>query len=150
MKFIKNINALENNEPIQDDEPNNSKAGITTDIVDKLEKNSGIIIHSLTGEKQSEDEKEQLKAELVEKINKAAENSVDEEETLNKMDQDEEIKQMIMDLQDDADTGPKLSVTRVNRINKAQDELMKKKINGKSVKEMIETSNKPKELPEKA
>ena len=151
MKFLRNINALTTNEVIHDeDEPDNSKAGITTDIVDKLEKNSGVIIHSLTGEKQSEDEKEQLKAELVEKINKAAENSADEEETLNKMDQDEEIKQMIIDLQDDADVGPKLSVTRVNRINKAQDDLMKKKVNGKSVKEMIETSNKPKELPEKA
>ena len=151
MKFLKNINALVTNEAIHDeDEPNNSKAGITTDIVDKLEKNNGIIIHSLTGEKQSNNEKEQLKAELVEKINKAAENSVDEDETLNKIDQDEEAKQMIIDLQDDADEGIKLSATRVNRINKVQDDLMKKNVNGKSVKEMITTSNRPKELPEKA
>lgn len=150
MKFIRFINALETNENIVDDEPNNSKAGITTDIVDKLEKNSGIVIYSLTGEKQSEDEKEQLKAELVEKINKAAENSVDEEETINKMEEDEQLKQILIDLQDNSDDGPKLSSTRVNRINKAQDELMKKNVNGKSVKEMINNSNKPKELPEKA
>ena len=150
MKFIRFINDLQTNEPIIDDEPDNSKSGITTDIVDKLEKNSGIVIHSLTGEKRSSDEKEQLKAELVEKINKAAENSADEEETINKMEEDEQIKQIIMDLQDNSDIGPKLSSTRVNRINKAQDELMKKKVNGKSVKEMINISNKPEELPEKA
>lgn len=150
MKFINFINALENNEVIVDDEPDNSASGITTDIVNKLEKNSGISIHSLTGETESKEEKEELKAELVKKINDAAKNSADEEETINKMEEDEQVKQIIADLQDDPDDGPKLSSARVNRINKAQDELMKKKINGKSVKEMINSSNRPEELPETA
>lgn len=150
MKFTSLINKLQSNEPIIDDESDNSKDGITTSIVDKLEKNKGIVIHSLTGEKQSEDEKEELKAELVKKINDAAENSADEEETINKLEEDEQMKQIIIDLQDDSDTGPKLSSTRVARINKSKDELMKKQVNGKSVKTLINETNKPKELPEKA
>ena len=148
-RFISFIKKLQNNEIIIDDEPENSKAAITTGIVDKLEKNSGIKIHSLTGEKQSNNKEEELKAELVEKINKAAENSVDEEETINKLEEDEQIKQIIMDLQDNSDEGPKLSSTRVARITRTQDELMKKKVEGKTVKELVNNSNKPKELPEK-
>ena len=148
-KFMSFIKSLQTNETIVDDEPENSKAAITTGIVDKLEKNSGIKIHSLTGEKTSNTKEEELKAELVDKINKAAENSVDEEETLNKLEEDKQIKEIIMDLQDNSDEGPKLSSTRVARISRAQDELMKKKVEGKTVKELVNDSNKPKELPEK-
>ena len=149
VKFPRFIRSLKSNEVIIDDEPENSKAAITTGIVDKLETNSGIQIHSLTGEKMSNDKEEELKAELVEKINKAAENSADEEETINKLEEDKQIKQIIMDLQDNADEGPKISSTRVARISRNQDELMKKKIEGKTVKELVNDSNKPQELPEK-
>ena len=148
-KFISFIKSLQNNEVIIDDEPENSKAAITTGIVDKLEKNSGIKIHSLTGEKVSNTKEEELKAELVDKINKAAENSADEEETLNKLEEDKQIKEIIMDLQDNSDEGPKISSTRVARISRNQDELMKKKVEGKTVKDLVNNSNKPKELPEK-
>ena len=150
-KFIRFIRALQTNERVDDDnEPNNSKDGITTSIVDKIEQNNGIIIHSLTGEKMTGSEQEELKAELVKRINDAAENSPDEETTLNKMEDDEELKQILYDLQDNAETGPKISSTRAARITKNQDDLMKKKVNGKSVKEMINNSNKPVELPEKS
>lgn len=150
LKYFNLIKSLNLNENIIDDESNNSPNGITTDIVNKLEKNSGIIIHSLTGEKQSDSEKEELKAELVKRINDAAKDSVDEEETIDKMEEDEQIKQILADLQDNADEGPKLSSARVNRINKAQDEFMKKNLNNKSIKDMINNYNRPKELPEKA
>lgn len=150
IKFIRFIKALQDNEVITDDEPDNSKAAITTGIVDKLEKNSNIKIHSLTGEKVSNTKEDELKAELVEKINKAAENSADEEETLDKLEEDQQIKNIIIDLQDTSDDGPKISATRAARITKAQDDLMKKKVEGKTVKELVNTTNKPAELPEKA
>ena len=150
MKFIRFIKALEDNEVIIDDEPDNSKAAITTGIVDKLEKNSNIEIHSLTGKKMSDTEEEELKSQLVEKINKAAENSADEEETLNKLEEDEQIKNIIMDLQDNTESGPKISATRAARMTKAQDEFMQKKVNGKTVSQLVNETNKPKELPEKA
>ena len=150
MLFIKFIKALQTNERIIDDEPNNSADGITTDIVDKLEKNSGIVIHSLTGEKQSEEKNEELKAELVKKINDAAKDSADEEEALAKMNNDDILKDIIINLQDDADDGPKISATRANRIIKNKDELLKKKVQGKTVKDLINNTNKPEELPETA
>ena len=151
VKFVTNIRKLKENEPIVDDEPDNSPEGITTSIVDKLEKNKGIVIHSLTGEAPPDaDTDDELKAELIQKISNAAENSSDEEETINKLEDDEQLKQIIMDLQDDSEEGPKISAARVARINKAKNELMEKKINGTSVKSLVNDSNRPKELPEKA
>lgn len=150
IKFIRLIKSLQNNERIIDDEPNNSKDGIVTSIINKIEDNNGIVIHSLTGEKLSDDEQEELKAKLVEKINDAAEGASNEEEALDKMEEDEQLKQILSDLQDNTETGPKISSTRAARISKAQDDFMKKKVNGKTVKEMVTTSNKPAELPEKA
>lgn len=176
MKFTTLIKKLENNEPIVDDEPDNSPDGITTEILDKLEKNSGIVIHSLTGEskvvkpkeekdsstngtkstqkanmsEEKDSEKEELKRELVKKINDAAQNSADEEETLNKMENDEDIKKIIAELQDDSDTGPKISAARATRITQAHDSFMNKQIQNKSVKDMVNTSNRPAELPEKS
>lgn len=149
-RFMMFINKLKSNEIIEDDEPDNSQAGITTDIVDKLETNKGIVIHSLTGEKINNTEKEELKSELVKKINTAAKNSVDEEETLNKLEEDKEVKRIIIDLQDNSDTGPKISSTRAARITKNQDDLMKKKVGNKTVKQLIKETNKPKELPKTA
>ena len=73
-----------------------------------------------------------------------------ENETLDKMDEDPNVKKLLSDLADQSDDGVRLSATRLNRINKAQDELMNKKMNGKSIRELINDSNKPKELPEKA
>lgn len=149
MTFVRLITKLKTNSVIDDsEESNNSKDGITTSIINKLETNKGIKIHSLTGEKISDDEQENLKAELVDKINKAAEDSADEDETLDKLDKDQDIKKLLSDLEDQADDNIKLSSTRLNRINKAQDALMAKEIDGKSIKEIINTSNKPQELPE--
>lgn len=149
-KFIRFIASLRSHENIIDDEPNNSPDAITASIVNKLEKNSGIVISNLTGDITSDKEEEKLKAELVKKIAKSAEHSVDEDQAINKMEEDKEIKKLISDLMDQADDNIKLSGARLNRINKAQDEFMQKKINNKSVRDMIEKSNKPKELEEKA
>ena len=146
--FIRLIKALLANEPIVDDEKSNSKDGITAGIIDKLETNRGIKIHNLTGNADSEEEQEELKAELVKKINKAAENSADEEQTLDNMEEDEDIKRIISDLEDSSEDSIKLSASRLNRINKAQDALMNKKIKNTSVKDLINNSNKPAELPE--
>lgn len=150
MEFIQLIKKLQLKEPIIDDEQNNSSGAIAADIINKLEVNKGIKIHNLTGEKESDEEQEAQKAELVKKINDASKNAADEEEALNKMEEDEDVKRLISDLAENSEDGVKLSAARVNRINKAQDELMKKKMNGKTIKQLVEESNKPKELPETA
>lgn len=150
LKFIKFVKALEDNEPIDDnDEVDNSADAITTSIIDKIEQTKGIQIHNITGVDTTGKETEKLKAELVTKVSKAAEGSADEDETLDKL-EDADIKRLLDDLESQSEDGIKLSPTRVNRINRAQDELMNKKMNNKSIKEIINTSNKPKELPETA
>ena len=148
--FLRFINKLQINDVIEDDESDNSPDAITANIVNKIEKSNGIVINNLTGKTDSNDEQEKLKAELVKKINNAAKNSVDEDQTIDKMEEDKEIKKLISDLADQADDNIKLSSARLNRISKAQDEFMQKKINNKSVRDMITKSNKPKELEEKA
>lgn len=160
--FARLLTKLTDNEVIDDsDTPDNSKDGITTSILDKLETNKGIVVHSLTGkadtvksepktDKDTEEEKEDKKAEMVKKIADAAENAKDEEEVLDRLDNDEDLKRIIMDLQDDSDTNIRISPARASRIMKAQDNLMERKFNGKSIKSMVNDSNKPKELPETA
>jgi hypothetical protein len=147
-RFPTLIKKLINNEPIVDDEPDNSAEAIATEIIDKLESNKGIKIHNLTGEKADNQEvKDRMKADLVEKINDASKDAVDEDEALDKLDTDE-VKELIEDLEEDADEGIKLSAARTSRMVKAQDNLMKKKVNGKTVKDMINEPNKVEELPE--
>ena len=170
-KFMRFITALNSNELIDDsDEPDNSPNGITTSILDKLETNKGIVVHSLTGDtdvvedKPSEvissndetvekkapvnPEKEAEKTEMVKKIKDASQNAKDEEEVLNKLEADKDLKRIIADLQDDPDDGRRINAARASRIVKAQDNLMEKKFEGKSIKSMVNESNKPKELPE--
>lgn len=169
-KFMRFATALNDNELIDDsDEPDNSPNGITTSILDKLETNKGIVVHSLTGDadkvedkpskvkndddttgkkKEVNPEKEAKKAEMVKKIKDASENAKDEEEVLNKLEADKDLKRIIADLQDDPDDGRRINAARASRITKAQDTLMEKKFEGKSIKSMVNESNKPKELPE--
>lgn len=151
-RFLSFINKLQNNDIIDDsDTPDNSPSGITTDIVDKLDKNSGIKIYNLTGDNiTNNNEKEELKQELVKKINNAAKVSNDEKETIEKLEEDEEVKRIIQDLQVDADDNIKISASRSARIEKNRDEFLNKKIDNKTVKDLIENSNKPTELPETA
>ena len=163
-KFMRFIIALNNNELIDDsDEPDNSPNGITTSILNKLETNKGIVVHSLTGKadvvtpKVSEEEekpveldpeKEAKKAEMVKKIQDASQNAKDEEEVLNKLEADKDLKRIIDDLQANPDDGRRINAARASRIMKAQDNLMEKKFEGKSIRAMVNESNKPKELPE--
>lgn len=170
-KFMRFVTALNDNELIDDsDEPNNSPNGITTSILDKLETNKGIVVHSLTGDtdkvedkpsktissndettekkKEIDPEKEVKKAEMVKKIKDASQNAVDEDEVLDKLEADKDLKRIIADLQDNPDDGRRINAARASRIVKAQDNLMEKKFEGKSIRSMVNESNKPKELPE--
>jgi hypothetical protein len=148
-KFLRFIKALEDNETIDDsDEPDNSPDGITTEIIDKLDTNRGIKIHNLTGNAESEEEQEQLKAELVKRISDASKTAANEDDVLDNLENDEFVKKVISDLGDDAEDNIKISAARATRITKAQDNFMKKSINNKSVKDMVNESNKPEELPE--
>ena len=154
-KFMRFIRSLSSNETIQDntnDEEENSSDAIVADIVADIEDHSSIQIHNLTGNaNNAKTLEDQNKADLVKKINKAAEVSRNKEDALDKLEEDEDVKRILADLQNDSDdNGVKISATRANRITNAQDSFTKKQLDGKSIKQMINEGNKPKELPEKA
>ena len=73
-KYIRMIKALEENEAIDDsDESDNSADGIATSIIDKIETNNGIKIHSLTGEILSDEDRQEMMDDLDERIDDSEE-----------------------------------------------------------------------------
>lgn len=99
--------------------------------------------------KKEEDEKKELeskKEELVNAIKTAAEESNSEEEAWEKLD-DDYVKQLLIELEEEDDGKPKFNSARTSRIAKLDDEFINKEVNGKSIKDII---NKPQEeLPKK-
>lgn len=85
-----------------------------------------------------EEEIAREKNELVENIVKAAERSLDEDDVIDNMDEDEKIKEIILNLsaQEGNDVG--INAARNARITQLQDDLLKKEIQGKSIRDMIE------------
>ena len=67
---------------------------------------------------------------------------------LDKLEEDQDVKKLLASLQDEDESGVKLSAARSDRITKAQDAFMQKQIDGMTVRQMIENTNKPVELPE--
>lgn len=96
-----------------------------------------------------EEIKRAKKKELVDRIQTAAEDSNTEEEALDKLDNDELVKQLLEDLEDDEYGAPKFSNARNERLTAVNKEFMKSSVQGKSVKEMIEKP-KAKELDSSA
>lgn len=85
----------------------------------------------------SKEENKKKKQELVDAINKAAETSDNEEEAWNKLD-DDYIRELIADLEEEDDNGkPKFSNARTSRISKLNDEFLNKSIDGKTIQDII-------------
>ena len=166
--FQRLINILTDREPIDDsNEPNASPKGITTSILNKLETNRGIVVNSLTGKtdkvkempkdsissedntkKEKEDDIEDKKEIMVKKISKAAEGARSEDEVIDKLEEDKDLKKIIADLQEDPDKGKRINAARASRIVKARDAFMNKDLNGKSIRSMINDTNSNVEMPE--
>lgn len=87
------------------------------------------------------------KEELVEKIKDAAATSTSTDEALDKLDNDDYVANLIKDISDEESTEIKASATRKARINSLSDDLKKKQVKGKSVKEMLENSSDDKNEP---
>lgn len=85
--------------------------------------------------KQVEDEKQ----ELVDAIAQAAENAESEEELWENIDNDEQIKRIVADLENEDDGAPKFNAARTSRIAKLNDEFLNKELNGKTIEDIINT-----------
>ena len=60
---------------------------------------------------------------------------------------DEIVKSLIVDLTMNEDDSPNFSATRIKRINTLHDEFLKKKIDGKTVKDLINNTSVNEEIP---
>ena len=151
-RFSNCISKLINNESFEDDLTKQSPEAITASIIEKLEKNSQIKVNNLTGgsstiSRAELDEKvynavkssnvDEKKEALVAAIKDTAKKNNTEEETLEDINNDAYIKQLIMDINQNEDNGVKLSATRAARISKLNDEFMQKKIDNITVKDLI-------------
>ena len=146
---------------------------ITHKIVDKIEK-SGIVIDNLSGGAGSGSTKEDIakeknntdfnsaayakkantskedvdKALLVQKVQTAAEKSGDEDDAMTNLNNDVEsawMKNLIVDLQ--SEDGPAINKARSQRMEKAYNSFLGKKINNSKIEDLIKVNGTNKALP---
>lgn len=126
------------------DEPESSPKAITADIVDKIEKSQNVTIDKIeVKEEQPKNEKE----EIVYAVSKAAKINKNTKDTLEVLDDDIKLKKLLVDIANDADSGPKISEARAARNIQLDKQLMDKEVKGKKVSDIIAESKKKKELP---
>ena len=124
------------------DEPESSPKAITADIVDKIEKSQDVTIDNIEVKDKPENEKE----EIVAKVAKTAELNKSTDDTLEVLDDDEKLKELLVTLAADSESGPKISDARAARNIELDKQLMDKEVKGKKVSEIINNPNKKKEL----
>lgn len=89
-----------------------------------------------TFESKSTDRKEKKK-ELVNAIVSAAEDAETEEDAWSSIEDDEYVKQLILDLEEEDDGKPQFNNARTNRMAKLNDEFLDRKIGGTTIDEII-------------
>ena len=99
-------------------------------------------------EKDETDAKEVDKAILVKKINQVSQVARTKDEAIDMLEADKDAKRIIADLEDERGGTIRISATRANRITRVQDSFLDSKLNGRSIRQMLEQSNKPTELPD--
>lgn len=155
-------------DPEEDDPMVDSTKAITTDIINRIEKTQHIKIDYITGKKgQAEDttktqlaskaeknkeefketgspktkleiERDEKKKQLVERIETVAARSNNAEEAIEDLDNDEFVKQLLIDLAAEEDNAVKVSAARASRMIELNDKFHQKKIDGISVKQMLD------------
>lgn len=162
-KFIRDIKLLRDvNYAPEDEEANTSSTkAITMNIVDKVEKSQGVEINNISVSKDEEEKKdapkeeistkEKDKEELVKTVAKAAETSKNEEDTLDTLDNDDKLKEILASLSEDPDQKSNISAARASRIVKIENDLMDKEFKGKPIRDILkDDSVAEQQLPEKS
>lgn len=144
-KFRVLLSKLINGDSIQDEGKEDSPGAIKQAITDKIEDDAKIKLYNATGDA---DKKESSKKELEEKIDQAAELSSSVDGALDKLDDDERVKQILMDLAAEEENKVKLNAARTSRMLKAQDKSMEKVINGRSIRDILSAQKEEVEIPE--
>ena len=103
---------------------------------DKVDVKSPVI--SVVNKKENEKKNlEDKKQDLVDAISQVADEAETEEELWDMIEDDETIRQIISELEDEDDGRPKLNSTRTSRMTKLNDEFLNKEINGTTVRKII-------------
>ena len=127
-----------------DDEPEDSPKAITIDIIDKIEKSQDVTIDNI--EIKAENEEKDEKEEIVSKVSKAAKTNNSTDDALEVLDDDEKLKELLIAVANNSDSGPKISDARSARNIELDKQLMDKEVKGKKVSEIIKDSKKKQEL----
>lgn len=154
--FIRNLRNIINNSLVIDTDaivngkPTASARAITMDVVDKLEKSRKIKIDNISGTEEVDKSSEKKlsdseKTALVRTIKKNAETNVSSDDTLNSIDNNKEdserIKKIVSDLSTNPDNGgSNISGARASRLLKLQKDFLDSEFEGKSIKDIIDTS----------
>lgn len=88
-------------------------------------------------DKMSKAELAEKKQELVDAIAAAAESSESEEEAWNKLADNEFVKELISELEEEDDGKPKFNAVRTSRMAKINDEFLDKTIHGQKIRDII-------------
>ena len=142
-KFINFIERLRKDAPIEDEiQTGESRKAIVANIISKIEDSQQIKIDNLTGDGANAD-----KDELIKRIENAASTSADTDEAIDRLEEDDYIKNIIASLAAEEDDSVKINAARSARINKLNDEFLNKKLNGTTIRDMLDTTDNAKELP---
>lgn len=129
------------------DDDKDSPKVIKDTIIDKIEKTQNVSIDSLNKDDikptLSTSPKSILKAEkkkeLINRIDKAAKMSMDVDQAMEEID-DDEVKDILDYLNDNPDDGkPTVTAARASRNLKLQNDLLNKEIKGKTIKEILDS-----------
>ena len=156
-KFITLIKNTLAKTPIAFDGQATAKA-ITADVVKRIEDNTSIKIHNLTGGTKAltpDDVKEKVnkaeilssdekKAALVSVIQKTAEKSSNADEVIDKLDKDDtiDIAQLLSDLEAEEKNKIDITKSRASRIIENNNKILDKSISGRKIKDILAESNK--------
>ena len=88
-------------------------------------------------EEDNETNKEVLKQELVDRVAQASSNANDTEDALDKLNDDQRVKEILSTLAAEPDDGPKMSASRTSRLLKLEDDFLDKEFKDKNIRDFL-------------
>lgn len=99
-----------------------------------------------TANKVNEPSDKDKKDEILNRVAKAANQSTDPDDAMDKLD-DDDFKNMIIVISSESDENTNVDKARASRMAQLEDEFNKKEVNGKSVKDLLKDKPEDRELP---
>ena len=137
----KHQEAIEKLENIDDDKQ--SKLSIIDDIIGMIERGTRVKIYGLTGKSGTE-----TMDKIVKKVEDAAETSYSTEEAMESLNYDDELKELIKQLKYESESNNQLSRARIRRNRELKEKSLDIKVDNRTVKEILEDSEKEFEMEE--